>query len=173
MNCLTIKGVTYLAGRCTATRQLGQYANRMMDRDQLLERQPCTCKSAVAPSWQLHQASSRLHPDKCWLQGFATVCKNPEVVSETTHCSASKPQCVDRSRRSNTHTKRWCRLRQRIIGVAMMSARHLAGQSHVCGCQLQSRRVQARTGRRCTTIRAATAVPAEVCKWQSLVVVGC
>ncbi|KAA6424844.1 hypothetical protein WJX79_003516 [Trebouxia sp. C0005] len=43
----------------------------------------------------------------------------------------------------------------------MMSARHLAGQTRVCGCQLQSRRVQARTGRRCTTIRAATAVPAE------------
>lgn len=43
----------------------------------------------------------------------------------------------------------------------MMSARHLAGQTQVCGCQLQSRRVQARTGRRCITIRAATAVPAE------------
>ncbi|KAL0051096.1 hypothetical protein WJX82_001848 [Trebouxia sp. C0006] len=43
----------------------------------------------------------------------------------------------------------------------MMSVRQLAGQTQVCGCQLQSRRVQARTGRRCTTIQAATAVPAE------------
>jgi len=94
----------------------------------------------------------------------------PLIAVQAEH---SKPQCVDRLRRSNTHSERYCCLRQRIIGVAMMSARHLAGQTQVCGCQLQSRRVQARTGRRCTTIRAATAVPAEVCKWQSLVIIGC
>ena len=106
--------------------------------------------------------------------GLGSVCKKTLVVSETTDCSVehSKPQCVDRLRRSNTHSERYCCLRQRIIGVAMMSVRHLAGQTQVCGCQLQSRRVQARTGRRCTTIRAATAVPAEVCKWHFIVVIG-
>ena len=44
----------------------------------------------------------------------------------------------------------------------MLTAGHLSSQTRLCGCQLQSRNVQARAGRRCTTIRAATALPTEV-----------
>ena len=36
------------------------------------------------------------------------------------------------------------------------------GRTALCGCQQQPRRVHARAGRRCLTVRAATAVPAEV-----------
>lgn len=45
----------------------------------------------------------------------------------------------------------------------MLQAGHLsAGHVRVCGCQLQSRKLQVRQPRRCCTVRAATAVPAEV-----------
>ena len=51
----------------------------------------------------------------------------------------------------------------------MLGAGALSSQAHLCGCQLKSRRVQAKVGRRCSTIRAATALPAEVRHLRALV----
>ena len=45
----------------------------------------------------------------------------------------------------------------------MLQAGHLSAcHARVCGCQLQSRKVQARSPRGCSIVRAATAVPSEV-----------